>query len=550
MRLQAPVPEPSGGNREAAGSSSRGPAVEQALASTIARYDAIIASAMDAIISIDAEHRIVLFNAAAEKMFGLAAVEALGQNLDRLIPERFRAAHQGQVRQFGERGQTVRRMGELGSIRALRANGEEFSAEASISQVEAGGEKVFTVIVRDVSERERAEATRARLAAIVESSEDAILSKTLDGVITSWNAGAERLLGYRAEEILGQPVNLLLPPGAQAQEDRILERLRRGERVEHYETVRRHQSGRLITVSLTISPIRNHAGEIIAASTIIRDITERIHAEAELRASESLAHERLLALTKAKAELETRVAERTAELRQRVAELQTFSHSLSHDLRAPLRAIQSFTHLALTDHGQALPAPAVDLLKRALSAAARMDRLVQEVLTLNSVSLQPVMLESVDLAQLLQELLRERPELQAPQAEVVVQSPLLPVRGHPALLAQAVTNLLSNAIKFVAPGVAPSVRIWTELARDGGTTEAPANGPPRVRLFFEDNGIGLPPEAAGRIFQIFQRFHQGFEGSGIGLAIVHKATERMGGHVGYWPAPGGGTRFWIALKAA
>jgi len=259
---------------------------EGALAGTTARLNGIISSAMDAIISTDSRRRILLFNPAAEQMFGVSARQALGQRIDRFIPKRFRAAHSRHMDNFGKTGVSSRRMGALGILSGLRANGQEFPVEASISQVEVSGEKLFTVILRDVTQRDQADAERAKLAAIVESSQDAIISRNLDGVITSWNAGAEKLFGCSAEEMIGQPILRLIPAGRQPEEATILERLRRGERVEQYETACLAKDRRPVAVSFSISSVRDATGAIIGTSTIARDITERKRAVAALRESE------------------------------------------------------------------------------------------------------------------------------------------------------------------------------------------------------------------------------------------------------------------------
>jgi PAS domain S-box-containing protein len=246
----------------------------------------IIASAMDAIITVDEQQCIVLFNAAAEKMFRCSKGEALGQPIDRFIPQRFRSAHAAHIRQFGETGVTNREMGALGSLWAVRADGEEFQIEASISQLESGDKKLFTVILRDITEQKRGEEARERLAAIVESSDDAIISKTLDGTISAWNSGAERLFGYSSSEAVGKPMLMLVPPERANEESDILTRLKRGETVQHFETVRVRKDGERIDISVTISPIKDGNGAIVGASKIARDITKRRLAEQLLRQSE------------------------------------------------------------------------------------------------------------------------------------------------------------------------------------------------------------------------------------------------------------------------
>jgi PAS domain S-box-containing protein len=255
---------------------------EQAVREAQDRMTGIIASAMDSIITTDDQQCILVFNAAAERMFRCPAAEALGQPVTRFIPQRFHAAHGGHIKQFGEKGVTGRAMGALGKLWAVRADGEEFRIEASISHVEAAGKKLFTVILRDITERVQAEEVREHLAAVVDSSDDAIISKDLNGTINAWNRGAEKTFGYSAAEAVGKPMLMLIPPERVDEESAILARTRRGESMEHFETVRVRKDGTKIDVSVTISPIRDSGGAIVGASKITRDITARKQAEAAL----------------------------------------------------------------------------------------------------------------------------------------------------------------------------------------------------------------------------------------------------------------------------
>ncbi|HTW74998.1 MAG TPA: EAL domain-containing protein [Steroidobacteraceae bacterium] len=243
----------------------------------------IVASAMDGIITVGADQRIALFNAAAERIFGRTAVEVLGQPLELLLPERFRREHARYIEAFGHASVTKRTMGNLGSIFGLRANGEEFPIEASISQLQVGRAKLFTVILRDISDRRRVEealhASTTLVQSIVDSSEDAIIGKTLEGVIISWNTGAEKLFGYSALEMLGTPISILIPPDRTDEEPAILARIARGERVQHFETERIRKDGSRICVSVSISPLRDSSGRIVGASKIARDITEHKRAQ-------------------------------------------------------------------------------------------------------------------------------------------------------------------------------------------------------------------------------------------------------------------------------
>ena len=259
----------------------------EALGDSEGRLAGVIQSAMDAILSVDEQQKILLFNAAAERMFRCPAAEALGQPITRFIPQRFHAAHAGHIRKFGDTGVTNRAMGPKNVLWAARADGQEFQIEASISQVETGGKKLFTVILRDVTERVLAEEVRERLAAVVASSDDAIISKNLNGVINGWNHGAEKIFGYSASEAVGKPALMLLPPDRVNEESDILARIRRGDGIEHFETVRVRKDGRKIDVSVTISPIRDSSGAVVGASKIARDITEHKRVEEALRQSDA-----------------------------------------------------------------------------------------------------------------------------------------------------------------------------------------------------------------------------------------------------------------------
>ena len=238
--------------------------------------------------------------------------------------------------------------------------------------------------------------------------------------------------------------------------------------------------------------------------------------------------------------LELVVAERTAKLRETIGELEGFSYSLSHDLRAPLRAMRSFSELLRARYADRLDEEGNSFLDRIISAAGRLDRLIQDVLAYTRVAMAPVQQQPLDAEKLIRQVLRDNPSFQEPFASIDIQSPLLPVLGHEAPLTQCFYNLLSNAVKFVPAGKTPSIRIWSEPVGS------------YVRLCFEDNGIGIPQEAQGRMFLMFQRFHrpEDYDGTGIGLAIVRKAVERMGGAVGVDSGVEGGSRFWVRLPAA
>jgi hypothetical protein len=238
---------------------------------------AVIKSAIDAIITVDGGQRIVMFSQAAEKLFQCPQNMAIGRPITAFIP------YLGRLDADDSSNQV---MGLRDALTAVRAGGGKFQIEASVSQYEIAGGRMFTIILRDITERKQAEETRERLSLIVGSSDDAIISKTLDGTITAWNRGAEKVFGYGAAEMVGKPMLMLLPPERYGEEAEILDRIGRGESVEHFETVRVRKDGTAIDVSVTISPIRNSNGVIVGASKIARDITQRKQAEDALREKE------------------------------------------------------------------------------------------------------------------------------------------------------------------------------------------------------------------------------------------------------------------------
>ena len=239
------------------------------------------------------------------------------------------------------------------------------------------------------SDRKAAEQTAARLAAIIEHSEDAIFSADLEGLILSWNRGAERLYGYAADEAIGKPISMLLPKGQPAEQPGILDRIRRGESVENYETTRRRKDGTVFAVSLTVSPVKDSQGNVIGASKAARDIT------AKLRAREIL---------------EQTVAERTASLTEALAQMEEFSYSVSHDLRAPVCAIRGFTEVALENHGTTMSPELRMLVER---TGKRIEQLIKDILEYSRVTRAQLKLGPVCLDQLLPAIIREEPGLQA-----------------------------------------------------------------------------------------------------------------------------------------
>lgn len=259
------------------------PLVRRVLASE-EKYRAVADTANEAIVTADADGRIIYWNLAAQTIFGYTQSQILGEPLTRLMPERYRTRHQ----QGWDRLRTTQQaqlLGKTVELHGLNQSGLEFPLELSLSTWRgADGETYFTGIMRDISQRKQSEQVARHLADIVESSSDAIISKNLDDIVTSWNAAAERLYGYSAAEIIGQSSRILLPPDKSGEEQLFLEQLQRDEHIERHETVRVKKDSSAVEVAVTISPLRDTSGHIIGTSTIARDITERKRLEAQTRA--------------------------------------------------------------------------------------------------------------------------------------------------------------------------------------------------------------------------------------------------------------------------
>jgi len=275
---------------------------------------------------------------------------------------------------------------------------------------------------------------------------------------------------------------------------------------------------------VTAAPVRNTSGEIIKWAGTCTDIDEQKHAQEVL---------------------EHTVKERTARLRETVHELEAFSYSIAHDMRAPLRAMQGFAAILEQEYTSQLDATARSYLQRLVTASGRMDRLIVDILNYSKVVRGELDLSPVDMQKLIGTIVESYPNLDASRADIQIEGTLPMVLANEAALTQVISNLLGNAVKFMAPDVRPRVRIYAEGMRGRGEGGL-------VTICFEDNGIGMPRESQKRLFNIFTRLNRPglFEGSGIGLAIVKKAVERMGGRVGVESEPGQGSCFRVELQRA
>jgi PAS domain S-box-containing protein len=389
----------------------------------------------------------------------------------------------------------------------------------------------YVAIRTDISERKIAEEASRLLAAIVNSSNDAIIGKDLTSIITSWNMGAERLFGYTAAEMIGQSILRLIPTERRGEEDTIIERVKKGESVEPFETQRVAKDGHLIDISVTVSPIKDKDGRIVGASKVARDITEQKQARQALHAASENIRE--LNVT-----LEKRVADRTAELEAANKELEAFSYSVSHDLRAPLRAVDGFSQAVLEDCASILPEQGRKDLETIRAAAQRMGHLIDDLLAFSRLGRAPLKVRQVDVNQLVEGVLQElSPQHEGRKIEIMLKK-LPDCLGDPALLKQVWVNLLSNAIKYTSKAPAAVIEIG-----------ARAEGSQTV-YFVRDNGAGFDMRYAQKLFGVFQRLHRldEFEGTGVGLAIVQRVIHRHGGLIWADAKPNFGATFHFTLN--
>jgi PAS domain S-box-containing protein len=366
----------------------------------------------------------------------------------------------------------------------------------------------------------------ALLAAIVECSDDAIVAETLDGTIISWNAGAERLYGYRAPEIVGQNISIIVPGDRGSELDAILVRLRGGECIEHLETKRVCKDGALVEVSMSISPIRNRAGAIVGASMVARDLTERNTAREALAESER----RALA-ARSQAETDESVSRAKSEVVSLV----------SHELRSPLASIVGFTELLFTrDLSEAQRKVYLGVMLR---EARRLTELVNGVLHLQRLEEghEVLNLAPVDIRALVQRAVEAAGEDDRRPIGMILPEPLPLVMVDPDAVLQVLGNFLSNARKFSPTG--GSIRIGARVVDD------------MVQVYVRDEGLGLPPEALPKLFQKFYRIDSPdrrlIRGTGLGLSINQKIIEGHGGKVeAHSDGLGKGTRFTFTLPLA
>ncbi len=482
-------------------------ASQQALATSEEKFKAISAAVLDALIMLDDRGAVEYWNPAAERILGYRGEEVLGKMLhDLLAPPQYREQAARGLSAFRASGQGAM-IGKTTEIEAQHKDGHIIPVELSISAFKFDGFWHAVGILRDIGEYKKAEATRTLLAAIVESSNDAIIGKDLQGIITSWNKGAEKIYGYSAAEIIGQSITVLAPPERYAEIADFLKKLRRGETIVDYESERIRKDGEWIYVALTLSPIHDESGNISGISTIARDITGRKQAE--------------MALSRLNTELEHRVAERTAQLETVVYDLENFNYSVSHDLRIPLRAVDGFSRILMEEYSSRLDEEGVRLLNVVRDNTQKIAQYIDDMLAFSSTGRMLMSFAEIDMVAVVREVMEELKPVIAGRDLKLEINPLPSVVADRAMMRRVMLNLLSNALKFTR--VQTSARIEVGAKADEMETV----------FFVRDNGVGFDMQYVDKLFGVFQRLHgvDEFEGTGIGLAIVKRIVGRHGGRV-------------------
>jgi PAS domain S-box-containing protein len=479
-----------------------------------------LASIGDGVIVTDAKGHVTFLNAEAQRLTKWQSTEAAGRPLTEIfhiVNEESRLPVENPVDKVLRLGTIV---GLANHTVLIAKDGAEMPIDDSAAPIRRADGPFYGVVLvfRDFTEHKEMEAELHALALLPAQNPAPILRVAGDGNLLYANPVSKQVL---KSDVL--TVGRLSP-----------EPLRSfaAEALQGAKPIQRELTADGRVYLMTVTPV----GEFGYANFYGTDVTERREAEKALQLAHTQLEDRAV-------HLENLVSERTKELSGMVNELQHVSYAIVHDMRAPLRAMNTFAveimeGLASTGASAELK----DFCQRIITAAARLDKLIQDTLGYTKAVLQEFPLQPVDLSRLVPGLIESYPNLQPQNAEIMIENHLPVVLGEESLLTQCFSNLLGNAVKFVAKGVRPRVRVWAN------SSEARANR--LVRISIQDNGIGIPSNARNRLFGMFERLTSEYEGTGIGLAIVRKVVDRMGGRVGIDSEPGKGSRFWVELKAA
>lgn len=493
-----------------------------------ARLRTLVASVPSALVLVDSNGRIRLTNNQAEHLFGYQAAELLGRPVEELLPERFREQHARLRRGFGDRPET-RAMGAGRDLYAVRKDGHEVPVEIGLSPLEFGTERLVLASVIEITARKQA-ADRLRHTlelqrAILDGAGYAVIAGTTEGVITLFNPAAERMLGYREAEMVGiQTPAVFHDPDEVAARARLFSeqlgetvepgfevfviKARRGLPNEH-EWTYVHRSGRRFPVLLSVTALRDADGTITGFLGLATDITGRKRMEDRLRAKNE--------------------------------ELKSFAYTVSHDLKAPLRGITGYAQELVRRHQEGLQERGRFCVSQIVTAAKNLDHLIEDLLKYSRLDSETPTPSDVPLAQLVEGILRDRSHAMAESGvEVSVDVPPLTIRVWQRGLHQVLANLIDNALKYSRDSKPPRLAIAAE-GRSG-----------LVRISVADNGIGFDMKYHDRIFGLFNRLVRAgeFEGTGAGLAIVRKITEKIDATIHAESAPGQGATFVVELPMA
>jgi PAS domain S-box-containing protein len=501
------------------------------------RFRLVVESMPNAIVVVNTEGNIVLVNSQAEVFFGYHRKELVGQPVEILVPERFRAKHSGYRERFLA-SPLARPMGEGRDLYGRRKDGGEFPVEIGLTPIHTGeGVLVLSAIV-DITERKRTQDQISHLVALVESSDDAIISLALDGTIVNWNAGAEQIYGYSAAEVNGRSISILAPPDRRDEQEAIFAKARRGESTTHFTTVQVRKDTRRIDVALTISPIKNAAGKIVGISVIARDITDQKRADEALRQSKEEL-EKTVAALRAKSE-EIHVMTQQLWQAAKLASVGELAASIAHELNNPLATI-TLRIESLMGH-----MPDSDPRRRALEVVEqetkRMGDLVANLLQFSrrgpeQISTVDVRQELIKAVELIHHQLRK--QLVTVAQEFAADTPT--IYGDRQKLRQVFLNLLTNASDAMPQGGNLTLRTATATLD---------NGKPAVLVEFIDSGAGIPAEYQEKIMEPFFTTKEEGKGTGLGLAICRRIVREHHGTIQIDSEAGKGTtvRLLLAVK--